>query len=182
MPEKKQLSTGFVLAAGYAFKLRRTLLAQTRNLVNPREAIRVSAMINSHLFNIFREKGVDKQDVVRIRFVYTIIDGKIDVDWSSITIEHYKKALTIDKIPPPKHGLEEVVRNVRELAWDDNVFKNLKAEGEEIKTEGRKWIIRGKNWLAEAYEKERIIVTYTGTEGEFGDWLRKILGWKEEGE
>ncbi|MCR8432920.1 MAG: DUF2258 domain-containing protein [Crenarchaeota archaeon] len=182
MTERKQFSTGLVIAAGYASKLRRTLLAQTRHLVDPRDAIRISALINQHLFNLFREKGVDKQDAVRIRFIYTIKDGKIDIDWNSFTIEHYKKVLTLEKIPPPEHGLEEVIKNVRELEWDEDIFRNLKVEGEEVRNEGRKWIIKGKNWLAEAYEKEKIIITYTGTMGEFGDWLRKILGWKEEGE
>ncbi len=181
MAEEKQFSSGLVIAAGYANKIRRTLLAQTRPLgVDPKEAVRVSALINQHLFNIFREKGIEKQDVVRVRFRYIVENGKINVDWDSLTIEHYKKHTVLENLPPPEHGLEDVIENVRELEWDENVFKALKAESEEVEKEDNKWVIRGKNWIAEAYEGEKIVVKYTGTLGDFGDWLRKIVGWKEE--
>jgi len=176
----KQFSSGLVIAAGYANKIRRTLLAQTRPLgVDPKEAVRVSALINQHLFNIFREKGIDKLDVVRVRFTYRVKDNKIDVDWDSLTIEHYKKHAVLENIPPPEHGLEDVIENVREIPWDEEALKALKAESEDIDREDNKWIIKGKNWIAEAIEGEKIVLKYTGTLGEFGDWLRKILGWKE---
>lgn len=177
--EIKNFSSGLVIAAGYANKIRRTLLAQTKGLVDPKEAVRASALINQHLFNIFREKGIDKQDVVRVRFVYRIKDGKIEVDWNTLTIEHYKKHAVLENIPAPEHGAEEVIENVREIEWDEKVFKALKAESEEIDKEDSKWIIKGKNWIAEAIEGEKIIIKYTGTLGEFGDWLRNILGWRE---
>ncbi len=176
----KQFSSGLVLAAGYANKIRRTLLAQTRSLgIDPKEAVRISALINQHLFNVFREKGIDKMDVVRIRFMYRIKDGKIDIDWNTMTIEHYKKHTVIEDIPPPEHGLEDVIENVKEIEWSEEIFKSLKAESEEINKEDNKWIIKGKNWIAEAVEGEKIIIKYTGTLGEFGDWFRKVAGWKE---
>ncbi len=181
--EVKQFSSGLVIAAGYANKIRRTLLAQTRPLkVDPKEAVRVSALINQHLFNIFREKGIDKLDVVRVRFNYRVREGKIDVDWDSLTVEHYKRHAVLENIPPPEHGLEDVIENVRELPWDENVLKALKAESEDIDRQDSKWIIKGRNWIAEATEGEKIVLKYTGTLGEFGDWLRRILGWKEEKE
>ncbi len=176
----KQFSSGFVTAAGYAYKVRRTLLAQTKSLgIDPKEAVRVSALINQHLFNVFREKGVDKSDVVRIRFEYRIQDNSIDVDWSTLRIEHYKKYAVIEKIPPPEHGLEEVVEHMRELPWDEEIIKALKSKSEEFKKEDSKIRIKGKNWSAEAMEGERIVIRFQGTAGEFGDWLRNIMGWKE---
>ena len=176
----KQFSSGFVLAAGYAYKIRRTLLAQTKPLgVDPKEAVRVSALINQHLFNVFREKEIEKSDVVRIRFEYRIKDKSIDVDWSTLKIEHYKKYAVIDNIPPPEHGLEEIVQHYRELQWDEEIIKKLKAESEEFTREDDKIIIKGKNWVAEAQEGKKIIIRYEGTAGDFGDWLRNILGWKE---
>ena len=85
-----QISTGLVRAAGYADKLRRVLIAATRNEVDPREAIKVASYINQHLFKILRENNIEKSDVIRIRFDIDIIDGKILVDWNSLRIEVYK--------------------------------------------------------------------------------------------
>jgi len=174
----KQFSTGFVMAAGYAYKIRRTLLAQARSLgIDSKEAMRVSALINQHLFNVFREKNIDKADVVRIRFGYTVKDGKIDVDWASLVIEHYKKYAVIDKVPPPGHELEEeVTEHTHEISWDEKILKKLKAESEEVERETDRIVIKGKNWMAEAEEGERITIRFTGTLAEFEEWKKNILG------
>ncbi len=86
-----RISTGPVRAAGYADKLRRVLIAATKNRGVPvEEAIRVAAYINQQLFKIMRNSGVNKDDVVRILFEIDILDGKIGVNWRSIRIEVFK--------------------------------------------------------------------------------------------
>ncbi len=85
-----RISTGLVRAAGYADKLRRVLIAATKGKASPEEAVKIASYINQHLFKIFRENNVEKSDVVRIFLNIDIIDGKILIDWNSLSIEVYK--------------------------------------------------------------------------------------------
>lgn len=87
------LSTGFVVAAGYADKLRRTLFALTKGKVSSEEVVRAAAEINQYLFQkIVEEMKVDKLDVVRIRVPFEIKDGQIVWDKENVQIEVYKRA------------------------------------------------------------------------------------------
>lgn len=107
-----KVSTGLVRAAGYADKLRKVLIAKTRNKVPPKEAVRVAAHINQHLFKVLQENRVEKSDVVRIFLNVDVVGDKILVDWKSLTIEVYKptaelKVETITAPLPPKAEIAE---------------------------------------------------------------------------
>jgi hypothetical protein len=101
MSKTIQFSTGLIIAAGYANKLRRTMIAVTKGLMKPEEAAREAARLNMILFDVLRENGVEKDDVVRIRFNFKVIEGseenKIVVDWDTFTIEIYKKDKVLKK-------------------------------------------------------------------------------------
>lgn len=96
-----QFSTGLIIAAGYANKLRRTMIAVTKGIMKPEDAAREAARLNMILFDILRENGVEKDDVVRIRFTFEVVEGseenKIAVDWDTFTIEIYKKDKLLKK-------------------------------------------------------------------------------------
>lgn len=184
--EKIRLSTGFVRAAGYANKLRRTLLAQTRGKIEANEAIRVAALINMRLFEVLQENNVDKADVVRIIFYYTITDagGKktISVDWDSFSIEVYKNAGVIEGITPPKETelpAPEPVPQVgewREIDYNDNIFMKLKIKADEILKTAQGYSLKGPNFEAEVVDKDKIRIKYTGPESEASTFYAEILG------
>jgi len=99
MNERIQLSTGFVRAAGYADKLRRTFFAITKGKAEPSEVAKIVAQINMSLFELFQKKKIEKNDVVRIRFIFDIVDGKeINIDEKSFQIEIFKYSETISGI------------------------------------------------------------------------------------
>ncbi|MCD6157671.1 MAG: DUF2258 domain-containing protein [Euryarchaeota archaeon] len=86
------LSTGFIIAAGYANKIRRTAFAQMKDYADAREIVRATAALNMALFDVLREFNVDKTDVVRIRISYRIFDGKISWDPDTLEVEIFKRA------------------------------------------------------------------------------------------
>ncbi|PWV36756.1 MAG: DUF2258 domain-containing protein, partial [Desulfurococcaceae archaeon] len=72
------LSSGYVIAGGYADKLRRTAFAQLRDeikggVISSQEVARAVGELNSTLYKILVDRfKVDKGDVVRIRIDYQI--------------------------------------------------------------------------------------------------------------
>ena len=182
--EKKRLSTGFVRAAGYADKLRRTLLAQTKGTVEPREAVRVAALINMRLFDVLRENNVEKSDVVRIIFDYSIVEEngkrKIEVDWNSMTIEVFKSAGTIQGVTPPEE-VEAAARTAvagewREFEYDDEVFMRLKLKADEVIKTDEGYSLKGSDFEAEVIDKKSIRIRYTGPEERVNEFYAEILG------
>ncbi|MHA1617130.1 MAG: single- stranded DNA-binding family protein [Candidatus Njordarchaeales archaeon] len=183
MSERMRLSTGFVRAAGYANKLRRTLIALTKGIIEPAEAARKAAVINMRLFDVFREKGIDKGDVVRIIFEFDIVDkdGKkdIQVDWNTMSIEVYKNAGVITGITPPEEVAAEaqtaVVGEWREFEYDDEIFKKLKLKAEEIIKTDTGYTLRASDFEAEVIDKEKIRIKYTGPPEKVNEFYVEVL-------
>ncbi len=180
--DKKRLSTGFVRAAGYADKLRRTLLAQNKGVVAPNETIRIAALINMKLFDILRDNNVDKGDVVRIMFDYDVVDenGKktIKPHWDTFTIEIYKSAGTIEGIEPPEE-IESKVESTgewRELDYDEEIFGRLKLKAEEVIRTQNGYSIKGPDFEAEVIGKEKIRIKYTGPIDKSNEFFAEIIG------
>lgn len=179
--EKKRLSTGFVRAAGYADKLRRTLLAQNKGVVAPNETIRIAALINMKLFDTLRENNVDKSDVVRIMFNYDVVDegGKktIKPDWNTFTIEIYKNAGTIEGIEPPEEAeIQADTGEWRELDYNEEIFGKLKLKADEVIRTQNGYSIRGPNFEAEVIGREKIRIKYIGPSEKANEFFAEILG------
>jgi hypothetical protein len=87
----EHLFTGFVRAAGYANKVRKTLFAILRKRVEAQEVVRASAELNQHLFDKLQEMGVAKEDVITIGIDFDIVDGKIEWKFDTLQIEVFKK-------------------------------------------------------------------------------------------
>ncbi len=180
--EKKRLSTGFVRAAGYADKLRRTLLAQNKGVIASNETVRIAALINMKLFEVLREKNVEKGDVVRIMFDYDIVEenGKktIKPHWDTFTIEIYKNAGVIEGITPP----EEVERPTavagewREFDYDEDLFTKLKLKANEVIRIQEGYSLKGSDFEAEVIGTDKIRIKYIGPEDKVNDFFAEILG------
>lgn len=84
-----RMSSGFIIAGAYANKIRRVMFAMERS-VDSKEVARAVAELNSAIFYIVRETGIDKGDVVRITVNYKIEGGKIIWDWDTLELQHYK--------------------------------------------------------------------------------------------
>lgn len=180
--EKKRLSTGFVRAAGYADKLRRTLLAQNKGVVSPNETIRVAAIINMKLFDVLRENNVEKGDVVRIIFDYDVVDegGKktIKPHWDTFTIEIYKSSSLIEGIQPPEEieASRDIVGEWREFGFDDDLFMKLKLKAEEVIKTSEGYSLKGRDFEAEVLGKEKIRIKYTGPAEKANAFFADLLG------
>ncbi|RLG64108.1 hypothetical protein DRO02_04960 [archaeon] len=125
------LSTGFIRAAGYARKARRVLFATARN-VDSKEVVRASAEFNMKLFERLQEMGVRKEDIVRIRCDFDIVEEngekKIVWNWDTLDIEVYVKGVgrgeTIEKVIT---YLEDVAVKIEELITSvDQSLEKLK--------------------------------------------------------
>jgi len=117
-----RLSTGFVRASGYAYKVRRVLFALTRGKVDPKEVVRAAGELNQHIFEKLGELGVEKSDVIRITVPFNIDEGKIEWDYENLKIEVYKKseeeklAMAMEEIEEREKALEEQIKELEELA------------------------------------------------------------------
>lgn len=117
-----RLSTGFVRASGYAYKVRRVLFALTRKKVDPREVVRAAGELNQKIFEKLQELGVEKSDVVRITVPFSIEDGTIKWDYEGLNIEVYRKseeeklAMAMEEIEEREKALEEQIKELEELA------------------------------------------------------------------
>ncbi|NJE10437.1 single- stranded DNA-binding family protein [Thermococcus sp. MAR1] len=117
-----RLSTGFVRASGYAYKVRRVLFALTRKKVDPREVVRAAGELNQKIFEKLQELGVEKSDVVRITVPFSIEDGTIKWDYEGLSIEVYRKseeeklAMAMEEIEEREKELERQIKELEELA------------------------------------------------------------------
>ncbi|MCD6503737.1 MAG: DUF2258 domain-containing protein [Euryarchaeota archaeon] len=130
------LSTGFIVAAGYANKIRRTAFAQMKDYAEAKEIVRATAALNMALFDVLREFNIEKTDVIRIRISYRIFDGKISWDPETLEIEVFKRSeVNVDKARDLlKKKLEEtpseeasgeakVVETVAESALEEDEYE-----------------------------------------------------------
>ncbi|MEM1713356.1 MAG: DUF2258 domain-containing protein [Desulfurococcaceae archaeon] len=93
------LRSGFVLSAGYAAKLRKTLFAQLKDLVKQDKEFAnkiayYSGLLNRALFTLLAEElKVDKLDVVRISINYDVDEANKAIiwKWDTLKIEIYKR-------------------------------------------------------------------------------------------
>ncbi len=117
-----RLSTGFVRASGYAYKVRRVLFALTRGKVDPKEVVRAAGELNQYLFERLQEMGVEKSDVVRITVPFEIENGSIKWDYDGLEIEVYKRseeeklAMAMEEIEERERALDEQIKELEELA------------------------------------------------------------------
>jgi len=85
-----RVSSGLIIAGAYANKLRRVMFATLKGKIDNKEVARATGELNALLFELFREVGVEKGDVVRITIEYEIENGKIKWKWDALEVQHYK--------------------------------------------------------------------------------------------
>jgi hypothetical protein len=112
------LRSGYVIAGAYADKIRRTLFAQTRDLVKsgtltPQEVARASGELNRVLYEIFVNKlRTDKGDVVMINIEYRVEEGRVVWDYDKLDVRVWRK-VPDDEVA---RALSEVKAMAAELA------------------------------------------------------------------
>ncbi len=126
------LSTGLIIAGAYADKVRRTLFAQLKdkiknNEITPQEVARAAGELNRIIYEALVYKlKIDKGDVVRIRINYEVEDGKIKWDYSSLTIEAFRRE--------PDEKVEEIVKeSIKEILEKEKEEEKLVEEKKEEK-------------------------------------------------
>jgi hypothetical protein len=110
--------TGYVIAGAYADKVRRTLFAQTRDLVKsgtltPQEVARAAGELNRILYEIFVNKlKTDKGDVVMVNIEYNIEDNRIVWNYDKLEVRVWRR----ERDDVVARALSEVKMVARELA------------------------------------------------------------------
>ncbi|MGQ4891387.1 MAG: single- stranded DNA-binding family protein [Candidatus Njordarchaeia archaeon] len=176
MGEKISFSTGFVRAAGYANKLRRTMIAITKGILKPDEAARSAAQINMKLFDILRANNVEKDDVVRIRLSFSIVEDasgkKIVVDWDTLTIEVYKSYKVI------KSAEVKELPEVSVIPYNLEIENKLKSMASEYTKSSESVVYYGDKWLAEVTHDDKgnriIRIKYKGSKEEMEEFINKL--------
>lgn len=74
---QKTITTGVVLAANFANKVRRTVFAAFGNAVSTDEIVRAVAKLNVEIFSKMSAMGIDKLHPVRITVSASVKDGKL---------------------------------------------------------------------------------------------------------
>ena len=131
------LNTGLVRVAGYAPKVRRTLLAQLKQAiaageVSPREVVYKAAQLNRLLYiSLVEELRLQKNDVVRVRVDYELSDGELKWNLNTARIEVWRadEALSAKAVETLKAVAE------REKWWGQRLTARLVASsplGEEV--------------------------------------------------
>jgi hypothetical protein len=112
------LMTGYVIAGAYADKVRRTLFAQTRDLVKsgtltPQEVARAAGELNRILYEVFVNKlKTDKGDVVMVNIEYNIEDNRIVWNYDKLEVRVWRR----EREDVVARALSEVKMVARELA------------------------------------------------------------------
>jgi len=95
-PLQQTLRSGLVPAGAYSNKLRRIIFAQLSKLVKEgvvkqQEIARAVGELNTFLYHVLVEElKLDKTEPVRIEINYTVAEGRITWDYSSLKITAYK--------------------------------------------------------------------------------------------
>lgn len=95
--EKFMLRTGIVLAGAYADRVRKVLFAQLSQKIKSREidnreVARAAGELNTILYEAFvKHLALSKGDLVRIQISYSIKDGRINWDYSSIKARAFRE-------------------------------------------------------------------------------------------
>ncbi|MEM0457883.1 MAG: DUF2258 domain-containing protein [Sulfolobales archaeon] len=95
--QERRLSTGYVWAATYADKIRRTVYAQLKDLIKENKVLREQvprdiAQLNSALYKLIVEDlKMGKTDLVRIRINYVIKDNSIEWKPETLTVEAFRR-------------------------------------------------------------------------------------------
>jgi len=95
--EKFMLRTGTVLAGAYADRVRKVLFAQLSQKIKSREidnreVARAAGELNTILYEAFvKHLALSKGDLVRIQVSYSIKDGRINWDYSSIKARAFRE-------------------------------------------------------------------------------------------
>jgi len=112
------LITGYVIAGAYADKVRRTLFAQTRDLVKsgtltPQEVARAAGELNRILYEVFVNKlKTDKGDVVMVIIEYNVEDNRIVWNYDKLEVRVWRR----ERDDVVARALTEVKMVARELA------------------------------------------------------------------
>jgi len=101
------LSTGTVVAAGYANKVRRVLFAITKGL-DPKEVARAAAELNQRVWQIIQEKQIDKDEVIRVSCDFDVQDGKIVWNYDTLKVQRYLPEYEIQEFEQMKAELEKL--------------------------------------------------------------------------
>jgi len=110
------LRSGYVIAGAYADKIRRTLFAQTRDLVKSgeltaQEVARAAGELNRVLYEILVNKlKTDKGDVVRISVEYNVEEGRIVWDYDTLTLQVWRRI--------PDETIARAVSEVKAIAGE----------------------------------------------------------------
>jgi len=110
------LRSGYVIAGAYADKIRRTLFAQTRDLVKSgeltaQEVARAAGELNRVLYEILVNKlKTDKGDVVRISVEYSVEGGRIVWNYDTLTLQVWRRI--------PDETIARAVSEVKAIAGE----------------------------------------------------------------
>jgi len=108
------LRSGYVIAGAYADKVRRTLFAQTRELVRsgeltPQEVARASGELNKVLYEGFVNRlRTDKGDVVMIDIEYEVEEGRIKWNYDKLNVRVWRRV--------PEEEVARVLSEVKPVA------------------------------------------------------------------
>ncbi|MEZ0290534.1 MAG: DUF2258 domain-containing protein [Sulfolobales archaeon] len=131
--QERRLSTGYVWAATYADKIRRTIYAQLKDLIKENKALREQiprdiAQLNSALYRLLVEDlKIGKTDLVRIRINYTIKNNSIEWKPETLSVEAFRRV--------PQEEIEPHVSRLRST-WKEALVVGISYNFEEMgKTE-----------------------------------------------
>ena len=112
-----QLSTGLIIAAAFADKIRRVVFAQLRDeikkgTISSETVVRRTAELNRLLYDIIVNRlKMDKLDAVRIRIEYDVRDGDIVWKLDTLRIEAYRRVPEEEV----RKAIEETIRTAKEV-------------------------------------------------------------------
>jgi len=120
---ERELSTGLVIAGGYADKLRRTLFAHLKNYMKrdkevAREIARAAGEINRMLYHILVENmKSEKGDVVRIRVKYRFDPRakRVTWDYDTLTVEFFRRTPDEEVARVVKEVIAQKLKEITEL-------------------------------------------------------------------
>jgi hypothetical protein len=120
---KFELSTGLIIAARYADKLRRVALVTFSKLAPKDIVIRDVAELNKQLYDILvNQYKIGKLDVVRITVEAEYDDVEKKIKFDNIKINRYYTEEECRKISEPQ--IEELKNKINKLSQENEELKN----------------------------------------------------------